>query len=115
MDIQASEDSGDISIWLRIGGYKDCYGTHSWSEVRYMLSSLEVALDGPALMLGDNTSAVLKTTVASSVLKKKHTAIAYHLVRMAIVERIMRFAYIKSEENVIDALTKLLSNEKFHY
>ena len=27
----------------------------------------------------------------------------------------MRFAYIKSEENVSDILTKPLSNEKFHY
>jgi hypothetical protein len=29
--------------------------------------------------------------------------------------RIMRFAYIKSEENVSDMLTKTLSNEKFHH
>jgi hypothetical protein len=32
-------------------------------EVRYMLRSLGVALDGPALMLGDNMSIVLNTTV----------------------------------------------------
>jgi hypothetical protein len=84
-------------------------------EVRYMLRSLGVALDGPALMLGDNMSVVLKTTVPSSVLKKKHNAIAYHRVREAIAARIMRFEYFKSEENVSDALTKPLSNEKFHY
>jgi hypothetical protein len=66
-------------------------------EVRYMLRSLGVALDGPALMLGDSMSVVLNTTVPSSVLKKKHNAIAYHRVREAIAERIMRFAYIKSE------------------
>jgi hypothetical protein len=75
-------------------------------EVRYMLRSLGVALDGPALMLGDNMSVVLSTTVPSSVLKKKHNAIAYHLLREAIVARIMRFAYIKSVENVSDVLTK---------
>jgi hypothetical protein len=46
-------------------------------------------------------------------LKKKHNAIAYHRVREAIAERIMRFAYIKSEENVSDVLTKPLSNDKF--
>jgi hypothetical protein len=84
-------------------------------EVRYMLRSLGVALDGPALMLGDNMSAVLNTTVPSTVLKKNHNEIAYHSVREAIVARIMRFAYIKSEENVSDMLTKALSNEKFHY
>jgi hypothetical protein len=45
-------------------------------EIRYMLRSLGVALDGTALMIGDNMSVVLNTTVPSSVLKKKHNAIA---------------------------------------
>jgi hypothetical protein len=44
-------------------------------------------------------------------LKKKHNAIAYHQVREAIAGRIMRFSYIKIEENVSDMMTKLLSNE----
>jgi hypothetical protein len=61
-------------------------------EVRYMLRSLGVPLDGPALMLGDNLSVVLNTAVPSSVLKKKHNAIAYHRVREVIAVRIMRFA-----------------------
>jgi hypothetical protein len=47
-------------------------------EVHYMIRSLGVSLDGPGLMLGDNMSAVLNTTVTSSVLKKKHNAITYH-------------------------------------
>jgi hypothetical protein len=49
------------------------------------------------------------------VLKKKHNAIAYHRVREAIAARIMRFAYIKNEKNVINVLEKPLINEKFHY
>jgi hypothetical protein len=49
-------------------------------EIRYMLRSLGVALDGTTLMLGDNMSVVLNSTVSSSVLKKKHNAIAYHSV-----------------------------------
>jgi hypothetical protein len=48
-------------------------------------------------------------------LKKKHNAIACHRVREAIAARIMRFAYIKSEENASDVLTKPLSNKKFDY
>ena len=82
-------------------------------EIRFMLRSLGVTLDGPTLMLGDNMSVVLNTTVPSSVLKKKHNAIAYHRVREAIAAKVMRFAYIKSEENVSDILTKPLSNENF--
>jgi hypothetical protein len=57
-------------------------------EVRYMLRSLGVALDGPALMLGDNMSVVLNTIVPSSVLKKKYNAITYHLIREAIAVRL---------------------------
>ena len=41
-------------------------------EVRFMLRSLGVDLDGATLMLGDNMSVVLNTSVPSSVLKKKH-------------------------------------------
>jgi hypothetical protein len=84
-------------------------------EIRYLLRSLGVALDGPALMLGDNMSVVLNTVVPSSVLKKKHNRIEYHCVRDAIAARIMRFAYIKSEENVSYVLTRRLSNDKFDY
>jgi hypothetical protein len=36
-------------------------------EIRYILRSLGVALDGPALMLGDNMSVLLNTIVHSSV------------------------------------------------
>jgi hypothetical protein len=89
--------------------------TELFLEIRFMLRSLGVVLYGPALMLGDNMSVVLNTTVPSSILKKKHNAIAYHRVREAIAERIMRFAYIKIEENVSDVLKKPLSNERSHY
>jgi hypothetical protein len=71
-----------------------------------MLRSLGVALDESALMLGDNMSVVLNTTVPSSLLKKKHNAIAYHRIREAIEARIMRLSYIKSEENVSDVVDK---------
>jgi hypothetical protein len=84
-------------------------------EVRYMLRALGVALDWPALMLRGNMSLVLNTTVPSSFLKKKHNSIAYHRVREAIAAKIMRTAYIKSEENVSDVLENPSSNEKFHY
>jgi hypothetical protein len=66
-------------------------------EIRYMLRSLRVALDGPALMLGDNLSVVLNTTVPSSVLKNKCSAIAYHREIEAVEARKMKFSLIKSE------------------
>jgi hypothetical protein len=66
-------------------------------EIRCMLRSLGVALDGPALMLEINISVVLNTTVHSSVLKKKHNAIAYHRVREAIAARINNEVCIHQE------------------
>jgi hypothetical protein len=74
-----------------------------------------VALDGAAWILGDNMSVYLNTTVPSSVLKKKYNAIAYHQVREAITARVMRFACMKSEENVSGVLTKPFSDGKHHY
>ena len=50
-------------------------------EIRYILRMLGVKIDGSALMLGDNKSVVINTTIPSSVLKKKHCAIAYHQTR----------------------------------
>jgi hypothetical protein len=47
-------------------------------EVRYMLRTFRVALDGLELMLGGNMPVVLNNTVPSCVFKKKHNAIAYH-------------------------------------
>jgi hypothetical protein len=84
-------------------------------EVRYMLRSLGVDLEGPTLMLDDNMSVVLNTSFPSGVLKKKHSAIAYHCVQEAIAAGVLRFAFLKSEENVRDILTKPLCNNKFHY
>ena len=83
-------------------------------EVRYMLRMLGVPVDGPALMLGDNMSIVLNTSMPSSVLKKKHCAIGYHRVREAIAAKVLRFAHIKSVLNPADCLTKPLAHQKFH-
>ena len=81
-------------------------------EIRYILRMLGVKIDGSALMLGDNKSVVINTTVPSS--KKKHCAIAYHCTREAVAARAIRFCHIESEINVADVLTKPLPNPVFH-
>ena len=83
-------------------------------ELRYMLRMIGVPMDGPALLLGDNMSVVLNTTVPSSVLKKKHCAIGYHRVRESIAAGILQFAHIKSTDNIADIMTKPLPNQQFH-
>ena len=43
-------------------------------EMRYSLRMLGLVVDEPTLLLGDNMSVILSTTVPSSVLKKKHSS-----------------------------------------
>ena len=83
-------------------------------EISYTLQMLGVPVDGSILLLGDNKSVVLNTTIPSSALKKKHNAIAYHRVREAIAARIVRFCHVDTEVNLADVLTKPLANDDFH-
>jgi hypothetical protein len=75
-------------------------------ELRYKLRMLGVPVDGPTLLLGDNNSVVINTTIPSSQLKKKHNAIAYHRVRETIAAKIISFVHIPSATNLADCLTK---------
>ena len=84
-------------------------------EIRHMLHMLGVPIDGSALMLGDNKSVVLNTTIPSSALKKKHQMIAYHQICEAVAARIIRFCHIDSSINIADVLTKPLANPTFHH
>ncbi len=82
--------------------------------VRYNLCMLGVAIDGPALLLGDNRSVVLSATLPSSTLKQRHNSIAYHRVREAIACAILQFVHVDSTANLADVLTKPLPSLKFH-
>lgn len=77
-------------------------------EIRYNLMMLGVPVLGSALMLGDNKSVVISTTLPSSTLKKKHNLIANHRVREAIAAEIVDSYHIPGTENIADILTKPL-------
>ena len=82
-------------------------------EYRYMLRMMGAPLEKSALLLGDNNSVVLNTTMPSSVLKKKHCAVSYHKIREAIAAGIVKFSHISTEDNYVDILTKPLSPKAF--
>ena len=84
-------------------------------ELIYTLQMIGVRIDGSALMLGNNKSVVINTTIPSSALKKKHNAITYHRVHKAIAARLICFCHIDSKINVADFLTKPLDNQTFHH
>ena len=83
-------------------------------EFRYKLRMLGVPVHEPAMLLGDNESVIMSSTLPSSKIKKKHNACAYHRIREAIAAGVMRFAYVKSAENYADCLTKALGKDAFH-
>ena len=83
-------------------------------EVRYKLRMLGMGLERTSLMVGDNMSVILNTTIPSSMLKKKHNAVAYHRVRESIASKVMYFCHLPSTANITDVLTKPLSSEIFH-
>ena len=82
-------------------------------EHRTALRMMGPEPDGPALLLGDNNSVVLSCTKPNSVLKKKHNAVAWHMIREAIAGGIVKFAHIPSEMNYADILTKPLGGVQF--
>ena len=83
-------------------------------EICYALRMLGVPINEPALLLGDNQSVVLNTTVPASVLKKKHNAVCYHRIREACAASIIRFCHIPSHDNIADICTKSLGKATFY-
>jgi hypothetical protein len=68
----------------------------------------------PSVLLVHNEAVVKNTSLPSSSLKKKHNAIAYHKVRVAVAAGIVKIVHVRSHENRADILTKPLSPED-HY
>jgi hypothetical protein len=83
-------------------------------EMRYKLRMLGIALEKQTMLVGDNMSVVLNTTIPSSSLKKKHLACAYHRVREAIAGGFVLYGHIESISNLADIGTKPLGTTAFH-
>ena len=83
-------------------------------EMRYKLHMLGVVLEETSVLVGDNMSVILNTTIPSSSLKKKNLACAYHRVREAIAGGIIDFGKIPSDLNMADMNTKPLGTTIFH-
>ena len=83
-------------------------------SLRYTLRMLGVHVEKKSMMLGDNMSVIVNTTVPSSVIRKKHQSCNYHKVREAIAGGFIIFGHINSEENLADILTKPLNVTNFH-
>ena len=84
-------------------------------DIRYCLRCLGVRVDCPTLLFGDNNGVILNATIEESKLKKKHVAIAYHMVREAVAAGIIQPVKLNGLENYADAFTKGLPHARFAY
>ena len=58
------------------------------------------------MMMGDNESVVNSATIPHSKLHKRHNALSYHRTREAIAAGMLRFEFIRAEQNPADILSK---------
>ena len=78
----------------------------------FKLRMFGVPLDGPTKVLCDNESVVKNSSLLASTLNKKHSSIAYHYVRWNVAARVIVMAWIDTNYNFPDAMTKRLVVEK---
>ena len=88
--------------------------TEAIIEMRYKLRMLGIPIEKPTTVLCDNNSVVLNVSLPSSVLKKKHNAVAYHRVREAVAARVIVVWYVRTFLNLADLFTKILGKLKHH-
>ena len=81
---------------------------------RYKLRMLGIKVEETSVLLGDNMSVVVNTSIPSSPLSKKHQACNWHRIREAITAGIIVFSHIESTKNIADVLTKPLAGPLFH-
>ena len=80
--------------------------------LRYKLRMMGVPLEGPTSMYCDNESVTKNASVPESTLSKKHNAICFHKVRESVAAGWIQVGWIKSEKNLADLFTKVLSNPR---
>ena len=83
-------------------------------EYRYKARMMGLKIKGPVLLLGDNMSVIQNCSLPSSMLKKKHNAIAYHRIRECVAMGIVRLGHVGSDNNLSDICTKALHGPKMH-
>ena len=74
---------------------------------------MDIPVETPIYVYGDNQSVLANTMIPDSALKKKSQSIAYHFDDEGVVRDEWCTAYVKMHDNEADLLTKLLlSGEK---
>lgn len=76
--------------------------------LRYKFQMMVIPCDYPTFIFGDNKSVLANSTIPQSMLKKKSCSISYHFVREGVANDEWRIAYISTNDNRADILSKPL-------
>jgi hypothetical protein len=89
----------------------------SLEGLRFKLRMFGVPLPkgDPAQVYCDNEAVVKNSTKVESSLNKKHSSIAYHFTRWIVAASVATVAWIKSADNLADAMTKRLTEATRDY
>ena len=72
-----------------------------------------IMCEDPTFVYGDNKSVLVNTSMPGSTLKKKMNSLSYHFIREGFARDEWRTAYVNTNFNLADLLTKCLpSGEK---
>ena len=74
-----------------------------------------VPIDGPVDVLSDSMVIFNNTTLVNSKLHKEHNSLAYHAACWAVAAQILRIGKIHTQENITEALTKLITEAVHDY
>ena len=83
--------------------------------LRYKLRSFGIPINSPADMFCDNKLVATNSSIPTSVLKKRHNAICYHIVREAQAAGTIRVGWIEDKYNLADLFTKTTINGNDRY
>jgi hypothetical protein len=80
--------------------------------LRYKLQMMGMTVNKPTFVFRDNQLVLTSMTAPPSTLKKKSNAIAYHFIREGCARNEWCTAYVNTNNNVADLLTKTLAGLK---
>ena len=73
-----------------------------------------IKISKPAIIYGDNLSAITNTIEPGSALKKKHITLAYHFCREHYSGNVVDIRNIDTKDNYSDPFIKALVSTEFH-
>jgi hypothetical protein len=107
-------DSGSCCAVIVRDSQTHGFGTCVIAGLRYKLRMFGVPIDGPAIVLSDNQTVVLNSTIPSSTLRHKHNAICYQRVCEAVTAGMIRIAKVDTKQNQADMFIKPLPAYLLH-